>query len=287
MAGSFEEAFREIEGAELDLIVGFSILPRKHAPTDAEVRAAFEGFDYRHVDRIVRILSSSHRCDRAHAEDAVHDGLVYLCVRRPELFREDPEGWLGLLHEVAKYRLLAIRSRQGQTASIDQLTELAGDAPFAGARRCVSPSPDADEESRYAPPPRPGEAWNPTQILGAFQRFRDYHGWPPKAKDCRAINGLPSVATICRHFESFADAILAAGMMPDTPRRRRRRRRWGPVEAARACLSFRWRHGYWPGAAEAKRSLGDLPGEKVMNRFFGGTNSGHVQIGAEAILAEA
>jgi DNA-directed RNA polymerase specialized sigma24 family protein len=282
MADSFAAAFGEVEGPEFDLIVGYSIPPRKHAPTDEAIRAAFKKFDYRHVHKIARRLSSRYRCHPTHAEDAAQEGLIDLFVKRPDLFRENPENWLGLLYAVAKFRLLDIKSRQRRTASIEELTERAGDVCLAGARLCVPPSLDAEEESKYAPPPGAGEEWNPTQIIGAFQRFRDYYGRPPKAKECKSVDGLPSCATIYRCFGNFADAVLAAGMIPDTLGQRRKP--WRAIEAARACRAFRRRNGYWPGWAEINRNPGELPGARVMVRFFGGTRAAEVQLGAEAIL---
>lgn len=284
MAGSFAAALAEVEGPEFDLIVGYSIPPREHAPTDEAIRAAFEGFNYRHVRRIIRRLSSRHRCDETLGEEAVHDTLHYLLVKRPDLYREDPEQWLGLLHYFSRFRLFKILSGQ-RTASIEELTERAGDAPFEGARPCIPPSLDADEECKYVSLPGEGEEWNPTQTIGALQRFRDYYGRPPRAAECRSVHRLPSITTIHRQFGCLSNAILAAGMVPDTLGQRRQR--WSAIEAARACLSFRWRHGYWPDWADAKRYPGELPGRAAMIRFFGGTRTAEVQQGAEAILSDA
>jgi hypothetical protein len=280
MARSFAEAFAKVEGPEFDLAVGYAVPPRKHAPIDEAIELAFEGFDYLHI---VRKLSSRHRCHRTDAEDAVQDTFEALLVKRPGLYREDPETWLGLLYSESHYRLLEIMAPTGRrTESIEGLSDAMGDAPFNGARRCIPPSLDANDGYRYVPPPADGEAWNRTQIIGAIQRFRDYYGWAPRAKECRSINRLPSTTTICRHFGDLASAILAAGMIPDTLGRRRKR--WGPIEAAKACLSFRWHNGYWPSSAEARRNPGELPGRSAMLRFFGGTRAAEVQLGAEAIL---
>lgn len=43
-------------------------------------------------------------------------------------------------------------------ASIEELTDLAGDAPFETARPCVSASQAAEKDAKYAAPPRDGEA---------------------------------------------------------------------------------------------------------------------------------
>lgn len=282
MAASLAAAIKEVEGPEFDLIVGYSIPPREHALTEEAIRAAFEEFDYRHVRRIARRLSAHHRCHETHAEDAVHDALLALLVRRPDLYRKDPTGWLGLLHSTSHFRLLRIKFPAQRTESIEGLAESARDTALNAARPCVPPLTDSSEESRYAPLPERGEGWNRTQIIGAIQRFRDYHGHPPRASDCRALNRLPSSATINRHFGDFASAILAAGMVPDTLGRRKKS--WSAIEAARACRAFRKRHGYWPNWADARRNPGDLPGRGAMMRFFGSTQPSEVQLGAEAIL---
>jgi hypothetical protein len=87
---------------------------------------------------------------------------------------------------------------------------------------------------------------------------------------------------IYREFGNLAKALLEAGMTPDSLGLRTKR--WSATEAARSCLSFRRRHGYWPGWADIKRRPGELPSTKVMIRYFGSTRSAEVQLGAEAIL---
>lgn len=282
MADSLAAAFAEVEGPELDAIVGYSIAPRKAAPTDRAIVEAFRGFDYSRIRRIARQLASRYRCHETHAEDAVQDALLSLYERRPGLYRESPDGWLGLVYQVARFRVIDTKTRQHQTVSIEELVEAAGDAPFVDARPCVAPSPEADEDSRYQPSPLKGEPWTRAQIIGAFQRFRDFYGRPPRVKECRTMHRLPSPTTIHRHFRRFGDAVLAAGMVPITVERRHKR--WAPAEAAAACASFRRRHGYWPSWADVKRDARGLPCTSVMIRFFGGTRSADVQTGAEAIL---
>jgi DNA-directed RNA polymerase specialized sigma24 family protein len=285
MAGSFAEAIAKVEGPEFDAIVGYAVPPPKATPTEKAVKVAFEGLDYEPFRKIARMLSFRYRCHETHAEEAVQDELVALYVKRPDLFREDPRNWLGLLYEVARFRLIEILGRLERTASIEGLTELAGDAPFDGARPCVPPSLDADEEAKYGPMPSEGEDWSRTQIIGALQRFRDYYGRPPRVKECKAVHGLPSPVTIYRHFGDFPSAILATGMVPETLGLRRKQ--WSPIEAARTCLSFRRRNGYWPNWADVKRNPGELPSTTVMIKYFGGTRSVDVQLGAEAILCDA
>jgi DNA-directed RNA polymerase specialized sigma24 family protein len=282
MAETLAEAIAAVEGPELDTILGY-IRPRyRAAPTEEAVRVAFEDFESGSLQEIARMLSLRYRCHRTHAEDAVQDGLLALFERRRGLYREDPESWLGLLYQVARFRLIEIITDQERTASIEALRELGGDAALEGARPCVPPSLEAEEETRYGPMPEEGEGWSRTQIIAALQRFRDYHGRPPKVKECRAVHGLPRAELVYREFGDFASAVLEAGMVPESLGLRRRR--WSATEAAGACLSFRWRHGYWPGWADVKRRPGELPSTKVMIRYFGSTRSAEVGLGAEAIL---
>lgn len=280
MAATFAAAFAEVEGPELDLIVGYALPPRESAPVDEAIEAACAKLEYGHI---VSGLASSHRCDRALAEEAVHDTLEGLLVERRGLFREDPESWMGLLFSESNFRLMQIKSPRTRTKSIEALRESMGDAPFDGARPCVPPTPDSSDGDRCVLPPEVGREWHRAQVLGAIQRFRDYYGWPPKTGDFKSINRLPSIATVYRLFDDLPTAILAAGMVPGTLGRRRKP--WGPVEAAKACLSFRWRNGYWPGLSEARYHPGELPGGAVMIKFFGGTRAAEVQQGVEAILA--
>ncbi len=284
MAQTLATAIAEAEGPEFDAVVGYTVKRPDSTPVDEEVAAAFARVDFEPFGRIARRLSSRYRCHSADAEDAVQDALLDLLVKRADLFREEPESWMGLLYETARYRLIGIKSGQGQVASIEALAELAGDARLATARPCVPASHAGDTEARYVRPPGEGEEWNPSQIIGALQRFRDYFGRPPKSAECKALNGLPSTTTIYKHFASFADAVLAAGMVPETAPRRRSA--WRPLEAAEVCHAFRRRNGYWPSWADARRRPGELPGSSVMIRCFGGTRSHDVQRGAEAILAD-
>lgn len=283
MASTLAAAIAEVEGPRFDAVVGYTVERPEPAPVDEEITAAFAGVDPKLFGRLVRQLVSQCGGQPADAEEAIQNANLELLVKRPDLFREEPARWTGLLYETARYRLLDIRERQGQTASVEALSEIAGDAPFEKANPCIPLSHDGDSESRYVSSPQDGEEWSQSQIIGALQRFRDYYGRPPKSTDCKKINGLPSTTTILRHFDKLVDAVLAAGMVPDTPLRRRSV--WRPLEAARVCRAFRWRNSRWPSSADARRCPGELPSGSVMIRCFGGTQAHDVQRGAEAILA--
>jgi len=282
MASTLAAALAEVEGPRFDAVVGYTVERPEPAPVDEEVAAAFVAVDSEFFDRLVRQLVSQCGGQPADAEEAIQNANLELLMKRPDLFREEPTRWTGLLYETARYRLLDIKERQGETASIEALTEIAGDAPFEKANPCTPLSHDGGSESRYIPPPQGGEEWSQSRIIGALQRFRDYYGRPPKSSDCKKINELPCPTTICRYFTSFVDAVLAAGMVPEASLRRRSV--WRPLEAARVCRAFRWRNGRWPSSADARRCRGELPGDSVMIRCFGGTRSHDVQRGAEAIL---
>ncbi|MBS1881483.1 MAG: hypothetical protein JSS97_00835 [Actinobacteria bacterium] len=282
MARSFAEAIAAVEGAEFDAAVGYTVKRRAPMPIDKEVASAFHGFDYGEIRRIERMLVSRHHCHLADAEEAVHEVLEELLVKRPDLYRERPESWLGLLYKLSRFRILDMRTARSRVASIEELVELAGDAPFEKARPCIADSRVADEDARYAAPPTAGEKWSSEQIVGALQRFRDRTGRPPRSIECTAPNGLPDRKVICREFASLASAVLAAGMVPETPPKARAR--WIPLEVAKVCRSFRRRNGYWPSSVEVKRRPGELPSTTAMIRCFGGTRSIDVQLGTDAIL---
>jgi hypothetical protein len=185
MAQTFAAAISAVEGPKFDAAVGYTVQQPSPAPVDDEIAAAFAGLDFGPFLKIARRLSWRYRCHSADAEDAVQDALLDLLVKRPDLFREEPESWMGLLSETARYRLIGIKSGQGQVASIEALAEFAGDAPFGTAQPCIAASHDGDIEAKYVLPPSDGEEWNPSQIIGAFQRFRDYFGRPPKSSECK------------------------------------------------------------------------------------------------------
>jgi DNA-directed RNA polymerase specialized sigma24 family protein len=284
MASSLAAAFAEIEGPELDAAVGYTIPLRRRAPTEESVKAAFAGVDYGPFRRIARMLSRRYRCHETDAEDAVQDSLLELYDTRQDIFREDPEHWQGLLYRVARFRLIDIQVGQEKAASVESLAE-GSNVLLHGAQPCIPQSGGIDEEARLERPPSGGEEWTPTQILGALQRFRDFHGRPPKAKECKALHGLPRLQVIHKHFGDFATAILEAGMIPEALGRRRNR--WTAEEAARVCEAFRHRNGRWPDWGDLKRTSSELPSTSVMIKFFGGTRAIDVQLGAEAILAGA
>jgi len=282
MARTFAAAFAAVAGPKLDDAAGFTRRPHRRTPTEPAVSAAFTGLDYEPFRRIARRLAAHQRCEPGHSEEAVQEGIAYLLEKDPSLFRESPLNWLGLLYEVSKHRLHVVRRGQGRAASIEALVEGGAENVVERAVPCLAPEQRATGDYRDVLPPPQEEAWNATQILGALQRFHWYHARAPRARECGPAHLLPSEAVVRRHFGSFTDALLAAGIAPDVTRRRGR---WTPVEAAEACRSFRWRNQRWPDGIDADRNPGILPSRHAMQRFFDGTNAAEVQIGAEAIIA--
>jgi DNA-directed RNA polymerase specialized sigma24 family protein len=282
MARSLAAAIAAVEGPEFDTIVGYSLPPRRAAPTPEGLRRAFEGFDYAQVRAIARSLVSRYRCSPSDAEEATQDALEELLRDRPDVFARGREKWLRFLYGASRFRLFDIRAAAGTVESLERLWEAGGDAALGEAHPLMPADPGEPEDARSALPPSPGERWSRPQMIGALQRFHDHHGRPPRARECRAVQGLPSVATFRKEFGSFSAAVRSAGMLPPTSGLRRKR--WTAAEAARACSSFRWRNGRWPEASDAQRNPGVLPGRSVMIRFFGGTRPAEVQRGAESIL---
>jgi hypothetical protein len=283
MARTVAEALVAVAGPEFDAAVGLAWEPPTPAPVDGDIEAAFAGFDFEPFERVARQLAARYGRPLDDAEEAVQDALLKLFVTRRDRFREPPESWLGLVYETARFRLLGL-TRRRHLISIEALREQGAEALVEEARPCLALVPDGGEAAREQAPAK-GEEWTPSRIVGAFQRFRDYFGRPPKSKECKALHGLPSTSTVSKHFGSFPAAVLAAGMTPETPLRRRGA--WQPLEAAEACESFRRRNGRWPDSADVRRWPGDLPSAAAMVRYFGGTRAGEVQRGAEAILAAA
>jgi DNA-directed RNA polymerase specialized sigma24 family protein len=280
VASTLAEAFAEAEGPELDRIV-YSGAEVRRGPPDRALRAAFDGFDWQRLPGEARRLARRWRCDPSDAEDAIQEELATLMERRPRVFNQNPERWMKLLVRRASYRLLANRV-EARPLSIASLEEVGGDGVLGAADPCVPSLLEVDEDAKYGPLPAPGESWTTLQVVAALQRFRDYHGRPPRSSECRPAHRLPCYSTIRRHFGSFDEAVLAAGMVPTSIGRRRRR--WSPVEAARACYSFRRRHGIWPNWADLRRHPGVLPSNSTMIRCFGSTRPAEVQRVAEAIL---
>lgn len=281
MAATMAGAIEAVEGPAFDAVVGYTVAAPQAAPTDPDIATAFAKLDPKELRRLTLALSARERRHPTEADDAVQDAFLEIWVKEREILLDTPGAFLGHLYERARRRLQEIGRRDG-ALSTEALRELRDDAFLAAARACVPESHSAEEESRHVLRPAPGRFWSREQILGAIQRFRDHHGCPPRATEFRAINGLPSSATLYRHFDSLADALLVAGMTPDSPTRRKS---WPPLAAAKECRAFKRRNGRWPYWRDVKRRPGELPSTTVLIRCFGGTRAVDIQLGAEAILA--
>lgn len=280
MARTFAAAFAAVQGPRFDEIVGYTLRQREPVPTDPRIARALAGVNASVL--LTKALARRRRCQQIDGEEALGDALLKLWLEQRELFGQDPDRWLSELRKKADSRLRALLSG-ASSASIEALHDEAGDSPFQAARPCIAEANAAHEDARHESAPKRGEPWARGQVIGAFQRFRDHHGRPPHAADCRAINGLPSLGVIYRLFSTFPEAVLAAGMTPDAPSASRKR--WEPIEAALACRSFKRRNGHWPNSNDARHRSGEHPGHAVMIRYFGGSSAGDVKRGVEAILA--
>ena len=129
--------------------------------------------------------------------------------------------------------------------------------------------------------PGKGESWDQAQIVGAFQRFRDYYGRPPTATECKAVHGQ----------EPFHHPATLPQL-----RRGRSRSGHGPRNArsaAQAMEAYRGRRGLRI-VSPPQRLLAKLgrrqaqPGRPTGHGRDGeilcGTRSADVQTGAEALL---
>lgn len=281
MASTLASALAQVEGPELDLRVGYVVPRPVPNEVDAEVRAAFAKVGQPRLDGLVRMLSSRRRSDFESASDALQEAFLHLLETRNELFRTDPDDWWNLLYKTAEYRLLRLKSQRG-ALSIERLLDEQGDTVFRNAKPCISESDALRPDIKDIRLPQGDEKWTRELIIGAFQGFKDRTGRQPKSDECRRINLLPSFRTVYSHFDSFADALLASGMVPGQAKTRRHR--WTPVEAAKKCLNFRHREGRWPDWADARAKRWDVPGYSTMIRYFGGARAIDVQLGTEAIL---
>lgn len=211
MASTLAAAIAEVEGPRFDAVVGYTVERPEPAPVDEEITAAFAGVDREFFGRLIQQLVSQCGSQPADAEEAMQNASLELLVKRPDLFREEPARWTGLLYETARYRLLDIRGRQGQIASIEALTEIAGDAPFEKANPCVPLSHDGGSEFRYVPAPQDGEEWSQSRIIGALQRFRDYYGRLRGLRIARKSMGCPAL----RRYADISRALSTPFLQPE------------------------------------------------------------------------
>lgn len=288
MARTFAAAFDDVAGSEFDARVGLSGPSFEHRPVDATMAAAWRRFDYRrNIERVTRMLAARWDYDTAH--DAVYSALVELLERRRYLFSQEPKSWMGLVYKAAcNHRNGVLQRTVAHVESFEGLVAAAGDMMDKQARACVPLTfENVDEDAKYLPPPVDDRNWERMQMVGAAQRFRDHFGRPPTCEECKSSRrkafGLPPQKAIYKEFGSFDVYLLEAGM---TPRALGvRKKAWKPIPAARACLAWKTREGYWPGPAEIRRTANGLPNRSACERFFGGYQPWEIQQGVEAILA--
>lgn len=280
MAATFALALAQVPEREL-AAVAYAARPINRAPEDRELGAFFARLDRDWQARLAGRLVRRSGFTRESAEEALSQELLFLIERRRDVFLLETDRWLGLLFVRGRYRLLKNHSAP-PLASTNAIEESLGDTALAEADICASESPQAEVDAISVPLPNPGETWSRSQVISALQRFHRYYGRPPRARECRIVNRLPSIATIRRHFSGLEAAILAAGILP--AEHGRRRRPWQNVEAARTCRSFYRRFGYWPDASDRKRAP-DLPSRSAMISTLGSVHGGEIRDVAEAILA--
>lgn len=217
------------------------------------------------------------------AEEALSEAFIDLILRHRKLLTERPfETWMGLLYKVAKNHLVDLMLFR--IDSIDALRAAAGEEAFVGARPCVPV--DTEVVNPGAKKSRHGNS--EVSVIEALQAFRDLNGRPPLLKECKSDPKLPSAYVMRRLFGSYSKAITAAGMIPAGGRRTRRN--LSEREAAEICAAFRRRNMRWPNWADVKRyerRQGDeVPTQRMMLRYFGGTTEEAVRVACERILSE-
>jgi hypothetical protein len=285
MAGSMALAIAAASSPEFDRATGFIVDPPESAPVDPATAANFARHDFKAAfDRVKFGLLKKWRCDPTMCEDALQNALANLLETEPEVLTMPPDEWMGLLFVAAGWQLgMSLRERPRLT-SIDSLQEK-GDGPFTEARPAVPASIEGmDEDAWLVPPPSGAEGWERLQMVGAAQRFRNVNARPPTYDECKKRwreLGLPPASQVTKEFGSFNAFLLEAGMMPRYVASRRPREL---VEAAKACASWRWRQGHWPGRKEIEDPRNGLPSAQTCERHFGGLHESDVQIGVETVL---
>jgi len=283
MAASSEDAFAQIAGPEFDRIV-YGGRRFHRAQENLSLADALKGLDREWLRRVAGWIVGRDRCNHYDAEDAVEDEVLYLLEKEQDAFYLQREVWMRLLFWRGRYRLLRNRAAPW-LASTNAIEEALGEGAIADGEICVPISPQAEENAGDDPLPRPGEPWGRRQVISGLQRFYNYYGRPPRARECRSSHRLPTYGIIRTHFGGLEAALLAAGIVHQELGRRRRR--WTAIEAARACRSFYRQCGVWPGASDAQRHPDLLPGRSVMLRCFGSTHGGEIRGVAESILRAA
>jgi HNH endonuclease len=286
MAGSMALALAEASSPEFDRAVGFTIDRPEPAPVDPAIEANFARHDFNLAFRRVKFgLAKQWRCDITICDEAIQSAITHLFETDRDLFTKPPDEWMTLLFVVAGRCLGRSLKRKGRVSSIDGLWKENGEGALMGARPAVPASIEGmDEDARLTPLPEMGGRWERLEMLGAAQRFRDANGRPPTKEECKTEwrrLELPPARQIAKEFGSYNAFLLEAGMMPRFVATKRPR---DVFDAARACASWRWRHGLWPGSADIEDPESGLPTKQTCERLFGGWHEIDIQLGVEALL---
>jgi hypothetical protein len=273
-------AFAKADGPKLDRALGYLVDRPSHQPVDADVAQAFTGLSSGELTRLANQIAGECRQPLQDAEDAVQDEMLALIEYPVEILGRKPSEWMGLLHARARMSCRRTRSRSQREDSYENLAE-GRDSQFLERASPRAETHQGIEISRLLRRANPGARWSREEILGAITRFRDFHGRPPITSEFKPLNGLPCYSALRRHFKGVPDAVLAAGMTPNSPLRRAA---YTPLEAARKCKAFRIKEGRWPDWADSRNPANGVPSTSTMMRIFGSTRAGEIHRVAEAII---
>jgi Homing endonuclease associated repeat len=133
----------------------------------------------------------------------------------------------------------------------------------AALRAAAGPSLDEGEEPPVRPENRPEKKWTREQIVNALRSFVEEFGRVPTPKDLTPPpSGYPWIGTLRQNFDSFSDALNAAGLEPSE-------RQPMPERIIEAMLRFRRAYGRWPRATDWSRASEDWPSERTVRNCFG------------------
>jgi hypothetical protein len=119
--------------------------------------------------------------------------------------------------------------------------------------------------------------WQDSEILGALQAWTDVEGHAPRARDWYVAGPYyPSSSAVVRHFGSWRQGLIRAGLRPTVPHTRHH---WDDAEIVAALQRWTARHGRPPAYADWAHATSSRPGTSAVANHFGSWRKGLVAAG--------
>jgi len=120
--------------------------------------------------------------------------------------------------------------------------------------------------------------WNRARIKAAMRAWTAQHGHAPTRAEWAPADPTgkrPSYAVVVRRFESWTEALQAAGVLPASLRR------WDRAGAIEAMRAFAREHGRAPTSLDWSQSAAEHPSAGTVGALFGSWSEGLLEAGLD------